>query len=235
MTIRDLLLERAEKDTPALLTHDRSWTWRELVADASSRAAAIADLLDPDRPPHVGLLMDNTPEMILGLSAAGLGHHVAVGVNSTRRGDALLADLRRADVQVLLTDATQRHLLEGLDLTGIEVIDTDEWNVAPRPAPARPTLGPVLAGRYPPYAAGRSDIVRTTGGVLQQHRLDGPDPEGRIAADRPARCVGLAGPGVWANSYRSLFALGTVEPVLLPQPMPLMAVFGISPRFITML
>ena len=100
MTIRDLLLARAEQDTPALLTHDRSWTWRELVADASSRAAAIAGLLDPDRPPHVGLLMDNTAEMLLGLSAAGLGNHVAVGVNSTRRGDALLADLHRADVQV---------------------------------------------------------------------------------------------------------------------------------------
>ena len=60
--------------------------------------------------------MDNTPEMLLGLSAAGLGGHVVVGVNSTRRGEALLADLQRADVQVLLTDATQRHLLDGLNL-----------------------------------------------------------------------------------------------------------------------
>ncbi len=129
MTIRDLLLAQAEQDTPALLTHDRAWTWRELVAAASSRAAALAELLDPERPPHVGLLMDNTPEMLLGLCAAGLGAHVAVGVNSTRRGDALLADLHRADVQVLLTDATQSHLLDGLDLSGIRVIDTDTWDV----------------------------------------------------------------------------------------------------------
>ena len=73
--------------------------------------------------------MDNTPEMLLGLAAAGLGGHVAVGVNSTRRGDALVADLHRADVQLLLTDATQRHLLDGLDLAGIQVIDTDgaDW------------------------------------------------------------------------------------------------------------
>ena len=144
MTIRELLLARATQDTPALLTHDRSWTWRELVADASSRAAHIADLLDPQRPPHVGLLMDNTPEMLLGLAAAGLGNHIAVGVNSTRRGDALLADLHRADVQVLLTDATQRHLLDGLDLNGIQVIGTDTWTIAPRPAPDAAPAGDSL-------------------------------------------------------------------------------------------
>lgn len=129
MTVRDLLLARSEQDSPALLTHGRTWTWRELVADASARAGAIAGLLDAQRPPHVGLLMDNTPEMLLGLAAAGLGGHVAVGVNSTRRGEALVADLRRADVQVLLTDATQRHLIDGLDLSGIQLIDTDssDW------------------------------------------------------------------------------------------------------------
>ncbi|KAA1395970.1 AMP-binding protein [Aeromicrobium ginsengisoli] len=129
MTIRDLLLARADQDTPALLTRERTWTWRELVADASARAAALGRLLDPERPPHVGLLMDNTAEMLLGLAAAGLGGHVAVGINSTRRGEAIVADLARADVQVLLTDATQRHLLAGLDLPGIQVIDTDsaDW------------------------------------------------------------------------------------------------------------
>jgi fatty-acyl-CoA synthase len=142
VTVRDLLLARAGQDTPALLTRERSWTWRELVADASARAGAVARLLDQQRPPHVGLLMDNTPEMLLGLAAAGLGGHVAVGVNSTRRGDALVADLRRADVQLLLTDATQRQgappasaasggLLDGLDLSGIQVIDTStvDWRV----------------------------------------------------------------------------------------------------------
>ncbi|VXC26186.1 AMP-binding protein [Aeromicrobium sp. 9AM] len=132
MTIRDLLLARAEQDTPALLTHGRTWSWRELVADASARAAAVGRLLDPERPPHVGLLMDNTAEMLLGLAAAGLGGHVAVGVNSTRRGEALVADLRRADVQVLLTDATQHGLLEGLDLTGIQVVDADDLSTSSR-------------------------------------------------------------------------------------------------------
>ena len=171
MTIRDLLLARAEQDTPALLTRERTWTWRELVADASARAAAIEHLLDPDRPPHVGLLMDNTPEMLLGLGAAGLGGHVAVGVNRTRRGDALVADLRRADVQLLLTDATQRHLVDGLDLSGIQVIDTDEvaWgDLVAASLLTRPTVPPTPADDslfmliFTSGTSGRPKAVRIT-------------------------------------------------------------------------
>lgn len=167
MTIRDLLLARAEQDTPALLTHERSWTWREFVADAAARAGAVARLLDPERPPHAGLLMDNTPEMLLGLAAAGLGAHVAVGVNSTRRGEALLADLHRADVQVLLTDTTQRHLLDGLDLSGIQVLDTDgaEWHdlLIPGPAPdAAPTDDSLFMLIFTSGTSGRPKAVRIT-------------------------------------------------------------------------
>lgn len=167
MTIRDLLLARSEQDETALLTHEKAWTWREFVADASTRASAIADLLEPGRPPHIGLLMDNTAEMLLGLAAAGLGGHVAVGVNSTRRGEALVADLERADVQVLLTDATRRHLVDGLDLPGIRVIDTGRaaWRdrLAPGPVPEAPVTGDSLFMLiFTSGTSGRPKAVRIT-------------------------------------------------------------------------
>lgn len=94
---------------------------------AAGRASALDRLLDPTRPRHVGVLLDNTPEMAFQLAAAGLGGHVVVGLNTTRRGASLLADIRKADVQVLVVEAAHAGLLDGLDLTGVRVIRADEW------------------------------------------------------------------------------------------------------------
>ncbi len=83
----------------------------------------MRSLLDPDRPPHVGVLLDNTPEMVMALSAAALGGYVVVGLNTTRRGESLLADIRTGDCQLVLTDAAHAGLLDGLDLGDIRVVD----------------------------------------------------------------------------------------------------------------
>jgi fatty-acyl-CoA synthase len=122
-TLRDLLLARAEDDRTALLAGDRRWTWREYVETAAARARALDDLLEDDRPAHVGVLLDNSPEMAFQLAAAGFGRHVLVGLNTTRRGSALLADVRKGDVQVLVVDDAHAGLLEGLDLQGVRVLD----------------------------------------------------------------------------------------------------------------
>lgn len=128
-TVREMLLAHAERDTPGVKFGDRTWTWREYVDEGRSRAAALAGLLDPARPPHVGTLLQNTPEMVLALAASALGGYVTVGVNDTRRGAALARDVVKADCQVLLTDRLHLPLLDGLDLGGARVIDTDgdEW------------------------------------------------------------------------------------------------------------
>ncbi len=127
--VQQLLRERAEDDTPGVKYGDRVWTWREHVAEASSEAAALIALADPERPLHVGALLGNTPDMLRAMAAAGLGGYVLCGINTTRRGAGLLADVRRAECQLLVTDAEHRHLLEGLDLSGVRVLDTStqEW------------------------------------------------------------------------------------------------------------
>src|SRR5882757_1218914 len=128
-TIQQLLRELATSDAVAVKHGDRQWTWREHMRDGSVRAAALLSLVDPDRPAHIGVLLGNTPEFLNQMAAAGLGGYVLCGLNTTRRGAALAADVRRADCQVVVTDAEHRPLLDGVDLGGIPVLDvsTDEW------------------------------------------------------------------------------------------------------------
>jgi fatty-acyl-CoA synthase len=109
-TVRDQLLARVGDPRPGLLFEDRSWTW-DVVRESVVRAAALGELLPARRPPHVGVLLENTPEFSFLLGAAALGGRVLVGLNPTRRGAALAADIERSDTQVVLTDATYADLL----------------------------------------------------------------------------------------------------------------------------
>ncbi|GAA3546520.1 fatty-acid--CoA ligase FadD1 [Nocardioides daeguensis] len=124
-TVQGLLLAHAERDTAGLRYDERTWTWREVVAGAAARAHVLRAMADEERPLHVGVLLPNGPEMALAISAGAIGGHVTVGINGTRRGGALASDVRRADCQVVLTDSAHRPLLEGLDLGGATVVDTD--------------------------------------------------------------------------------------------------------------
>ena len=106
MTLRDLLLARAKDDRPALRWREagsvREVSWRTYVAAAARLAADLEGRLAPDRPPHVGVLLPNGPAFALHLAAAGLGGHVLVGLNTTRRGPALDADATKADCQLVV-------------------------------------------------------------------------------------------------------------------------------------
>jgi fatty-acyl-CoA synthase len=128
-TVQQWARALAADDRPGLAFEDRRWTWRETIGDAAARARVLASWAAPDRPLHVGVLMENTPELVRALLAGAIGAHVTAGINTTRRGDALAADVRRADCSVLLTDAEHLPLLDGLDLGGARVVDVDgeEW------------------------------------------------------------------------------------------------------------
>jgi len=128
-TVQQLVRALAGSASDGLAFGDRRWTWAETVGDAAARARVLRQWAAPDRPLHVGVLMENTPELVRALLAGAVGAHVTAGINATRRGAALAADVRRADCQVLLTDAEHLPLLKDLDLGGARVVDTDsaEW------------------------------------------------------------------------------------------------------------
>lgn len=126
-SIAELLLARAEDDHPGLRFEDSVWTWRQVVAASADRASLIRALLDradddadeggtPARPRHIGVLLGNVPEYLFWLGAAALSGAVVVGINPTRRGDALAGDVRRTDCRMMVTDADGAALLAGLDI-----------------------------------------------------------------------------------------------------------------------
>jgi fatty-acyl-CoA synthase len=124
-TVQQLLRSRMNDDTVAVLSGERTWTWREHLAEASAEAAALLAVTDPARPMHIGALLGNSPEMLRSMAAAALGGYVLCGINTTRRGEGLATDIRRADCQLLLVDTEHAALIEGLDLAGTTILDVD--------------------------------------------------------------------------------------------------------------
>lgn len=104
-TVTELLTPLAEVDDRGVHADDGSYSsWRQHIQAGADLAALIRARIDPDRPPHVGVLLGNTPLFSSLLVAAGLSGIVTVGLNPTRRGAALHRDIAHADCQLVLTD-----------------------------------------------------------------------------------------------------------------------------------
>ena len=68
------------------------------------------------RPPHVGVLLDNTPDYLFALGGAAFAGATIVGLNPTRVGEHLLRDLTHTDVDLIVTEPAHLDDLAGLDL-----------------------------------------------------------------------------------------------------------------------
>ncbi|MGW0557588.1 AMP-binding protein [Streptomyces sp. NPDC002926] len=102
----------------------------QVAAGAAARAALLVDLLPRGAEPHLGVLLDNTPEFPLWLSAAALAGAAVAGINPTRRGPELARDILHTDCRVLVTERAHLPLLDGLALPGVRVLVTDPDNAA---------------------------------------------------------------------------------------------------------
>ena len=130
--IAELVRDRvADGDRVALRFEDDAWTWAEYTQACATRAAYLRAALDPSAPAHVGVLFDNTPEMVMWLGAAALNGNVVVGINPTRRGAELARDITHTDCQLIVTERRHQELLEGLDLGAangrVLDVDSDEY------------------------------------------------------------------------------------------------------------
>ncbi|OLT31724.1 acyl-CoA synthetase [Actinomadura sp. CNU-125] len=131
-TFAELVAARGGDDRTGLSFEDRSWTWREVVAEARLRAGLVRDLRtgapSAGEPGawHVGLFLDNGPDHLFWLLGAALAGVAVVELNPTRRGAELARDIAHTDCGAVVTETARASLLDGL--TGVPplVIDTGE-------------------------------------------------------------------------------------------------------------
>ncbi|MFZ4374498.1 MAG: AMP-binding protein, partial [Mycobacterium sp.] len=129
-TVTGLLAGLAAVDDRGVHADDGSYsTWRHHVQYAADIAALLRSRLNPDQPPHVGVLLGNTPLFSAVLVAAGLSGIVPVGLNPTRRGAALRRDITHADCQLVLADGDLDSYGTGFAPKGTAVLDVSspEW------------------------------------------------------------------------------------------------------------
>ena len=141
-SIAQLVIDRAQDDNLAIRVDDTTWTYREFTQACATRAAFFASLKTdrpsmrtpstpaatkigalaspPDQilvtPPHIGLLLENVAEFPMWLGAAAIAGATIVGINPTRRGAELARDITFTECQIVVTETSQAHLLDGLDL-----------------------------------------------------------------------------------------------------------------------
>lgn len=124
-TVAELVQRQWGDHRVGLRDRSRVLSHHQVAAGAAARAALLVDLLPRGAEPHLGVLLDNTPEFPLWLSAAALAGAAVAGINPTRRGAELARDILHTDCRVLVTERAHLPLLDGLSLPGIRVLVTD--------------------------------------------------------------------------------------------------------------
>lgn len=123
-TVTQLLVPLVDIADRGVYFEDSFTSWRDHLRHGAAIAAALRERLDPGRPPHVGVLLQNTPFFSAMLVAAGMSGIVPVGLNPVRRGAALARDIRHADCQLVLADSDSVAPLGDLDHVNV---DSAEW------------------------------------------------------------------------------------------------------------
>jgi fatty-acyl-CoA synthase len=123
-TVTNLLVPLAEIDDRGVYFEGSFTSWRDHLQHGAAIAATLRERLDPTRPPHVGVLLENTPFFSAMLAAAGMSGIVPVGLNPVRRGESLVRDIDHADCQLVLADSNSAAAMGAIVHLNV---DSAEW------------------------------------------------------------------------------------------------------------
>ncbi|MFD9533080.1 AMP-binding protein [Streptomyces sp. NPDC060010] len=173
-TVAELIARQWGDHRPGL-KHEHAVLSRHRTAqEAAARAALLVDLLPPEAEPHLGVLLDNTPEFPFWLGAAALAGAAVAGINPTRRGPELARDILHTDCRILVTERAHLPLLRGLDLPGVRILvtDTEEY-----------------ARLLEPYAGAKPGEAVLSGGPTPASRMLLYFTSGSTGAPKAALCT----------------------------------------------
>jgi fatty-acyl-CoA synthase len=127
---------------PAIRFRDRVWTHREYLAESVRFANLFLERLPAGAPPHVAVLLDNTPDYLFAFGGAALIGGAVVGLNHTRRGEHLLRDLEHTHCGLVLTEPRHEALLAPIADALPDLLTSTRFA---EPADPQPSLGADLA------------------------------------------------------------------------------------------
>lgn len=104
--------EPALASRPAVLFGEQVWTHGQLTDESLRWASLFRERLPGGRPPHVAVLLDNTPDYLFAFGGAAFAGAAVVGLNHTRRGEHLLRDILHTNVGLLVTEPAHLPRLE---------------------------------------------------------------------------------------------------------------------------
>jgi fatty-acyl-CoA synthase len=96
-TVASLIRDRKGDQHAGYIFEGRTYSWDEVVSESAVRASILNELLVADRPPHIGILLENTPDYLFWIGGAALIGACIVGINPTRRGAELERDIQHTD------------------------------------------------------------------------------------------------------------------------------------------
>jgi fatty-acyl-CoA synthase len=130
--------DRDIADRPAVRFGDRIWTHAEFVAESWRWANLfLAHRPAGDRPTHVGVLLDNTPDYLFAFGGAAFAGATVVGLNPTRQGEHLLRDLVHTDVDLVVSEPAHLADLADLDLGDRPVVVSHRYAAVDAGGPTR--------------------------------------------------------------------------------------------------
>ncbi|MFD9407781.1 AMP-binding protein [Streptomyces sp. NPDC059989] len=153
-TVAELIARQWGDHRPGLMYGDAErhvLSHHRTAQEAAARAALLVDLMPPGAEPHLGVLLDNTPEFPFWLGAAALAGAAVAGINPTRRGPELARDILHTDCRLLITERAHLPLLRGLDLPGVRILvtGTEEYEALLAPYAAAKPGEAVMAAPAP--------------------------------------------------------------------------------------